>query len=65
MATYILTAVLVILTVLAVKNVMDQKKSGRSISCGGDCSSCPMAPYESEAVRKQKLKNRKGEEKED
>lgn len=40
MATVIVTAVLVIMAGMAVRKMIKDKKNGKSVQCGGDCSRC-------------------------
>lgn len=40
MATVIVTAVLVLMAGIAVRKIMRDKKNGKSVQCGGDCSQC-------------------------
>lgn len=40
MATVIVTAVLIIMAGMAVRKMIKDKKNGKSIQCGGDCSRC-------------------------
>ncbi len=43
MVNIIIVAVIVILVVLASFSMAKRKKSGKSISCSGNCVGCPMA----------------------
>lgn len=40
MGTVIVGAVLVVVVVLAIYSMVKDKKNGKSIQCGGDCSQC-------------------------
>lgn len=40
MGTIIVLAIVAVATVLAVKSIIRDKKAGKSIQCGGDCSRC-------------------------
>lgn len=40
MATLIVCAAIAGLAVLAARKMMRDKKNGKSLSCGGDCSHC-------------------------
>lgn len=40
MGTVIVGAVLVIIVALAVYSMVKDKKNGKSLQCGGDCSKC-------------------------
>lgn len=40
MGTVIVGAVLVIVVALAIYSMVKDKKNGKSIQCGGDCSQC-------------------------
>lgn len=40
MGTVIVGAVLVVVVALAVYSMVKDKKNGKSIQCGGDCSQC-------------------------
>lgn len=40
MSTVITGVIVLALVVLAVRNIIKSKKSGKSIQCGGDCSQC-------------------------
>lgn len=40
MGTVIVGAVLVIIIALAVYSMVKDKKNGKSLQCGGDCSRC-------------------------
>lgn len=40
MGTVIVAAVLILITALAVRSMAKDKKAGKSIQCGGDCSHC-------------------------
>jgi hypothetical protein len=40
MGTVIVGAVLVIIVALAVYSMVKDKKNGKSLQCGGDCSQC-------------------------
>ena len=39
MGTFVVGAILLLIVVLIVRNIVKDKKSGKS-SCGGDCSHC-------------------------
>ena len=38
--TFIVLAVLVVIVCLIVRSMIKDKKSGKSLQCGGDCSKC-------------------------
>ena len=40
MGTVIVGAVLVIIVALAIYSMVKDKKNGKSLQCGGDCSKC-------------------------
>ena len=40
--------IVILLAALAVYSMIRHKKKGKMITCGGDCSTCPYAPYEKE-----------------
>ncbi len=40
MGTVIVGAVLVVVVALAVYSMIKDKKNGKSLQCGGDCSQC-------------------------
>lgn len=40
MGTVIVGAVLVVVVALAIYSMVKDKKNGKSIQCGGDCSKC-------------------------
>lgn len=40
MATALVVIVLIILVALAVRSMVRNKKNGKSLQCGGDCSKC-------------------------
>ncbi len=40
MGTVIVGAVLVVVVALAIYSMVKDKKNGKSIQCGGDCSQC-------------------------
>lgn len=40
MGTAIVGAVLVVIVALAVYSMVKDKKNGKSLQCGGDCSQC-------------------------
>lgn len=40
MGTVIVGAVLVVIVALAVYSMVKDKKNGKSLQCGGDCSQC-------------------------
>ena len=40
--------IVMLLAALAVYCMIRRKKKGKMITCGGDCSTCPYAPYEKE-----------------
>lgn len=46
MATGIVTVVIAVAAAAALRSIYKQKKSGKSISCGGDCSHCALAELE-------------------
>lgn len=40
MGTIIVLAIVIIAAVLAIRSIIKNKKAGKSIQCGGDCSRC-------------------------
>ena len=40
MGTFIIGIVVLVLVALAVRSMVKDKKSGKSIQCGGDCKDC-------------------------
>ncbi|MCM1157218.1 MAG: FeoB-associated Cys-rich membrane protein [Bacteroidales bacterium] len=40
MGTVLVSAILVGIVALAVRSMIRDKKSGKSLQCGGDCSAC-------------------------
>ncbi|MCI5502182.1 MAG: FeoB-associated Cys-rich membrane protein [Lachnospiraceae bacterium] len=40
MGTALVVIVLIILVALAVRSMVRDKKNGKSLQCGGDCSKC-------------------------
>ena len=40
MATALVVIVLIILVALALRSMVRDKKNGKSLQCGGDCSNC-------------------------
>lgn len=41
MGTFVVLAVLVAIVALVIRGMIRDKKAGKSLSCGGDCSCCP------------------------
>lgn len=40
MGTIVVAAIIVIVCALAIRSMIKDKKSGKSVQCGGNCSSC-------------------------
>lgn len=41
MATLLVGIVLVLIVALAVRSMIKDRRNGKSVQCGGDCSHCP------------------------
>jgi hypothetical protein len=40
MGTFIVLVVLIVIVALIIRNMVKDKKNGKSLHCGGDCSHC-------------------------
>lgn len=43
LGTIIVSLILIIVVIIIIKNMINKKKKGISLSCGGDCAHCHIA----------------------